>query len=114
LKNEVLCNSSVDTRYLLSFSLSEAEGKDDARSFEEWLLSCHVVGILENMLLTVGTMLRVLDWILYLPSCLVWALMLCPRDQPQVYKEISVFDLIRLMINIPLLTHQSYGETLEY
>jgi uncharacterized protein YaeQ len=39
------------------------------------------------MLLAMGTLLRMLDWLLYIPSCLVWALMLCPRDQPQVYKK---------------------------
>jgi hypothetical protein len=44
------------------------------------------------MLLVMGTLLRILDWILYLPSCLVWLLMMCPRDQPQVeeYKYLSV------------------------
>jgi hypothetical protein len=39
------------------------------------------------MLLAMGTLLRMLDWLLYIPSCLVWALMLCPRDQLQVYKK---------------------------
>jgi hypothetical protein len=44
------------------------------------------------MLLTVGIMLRVLDWLLYLPTCLVWLVMMCPRDQERVreYKYLSV------------------------
>jgi hypothetical protein len=60
-------------------------GKMKIEVFEERLLSCHVVGALEKMLLAMDTLLRVLDWILYIPSCLVWAMMLCPRDPVQVY-----------------------------
>jgi hypothetical protein len=52
--------------------------------FEDWLLSCQVVGVLENMLLAMGTLLRILDWLLYLPTCLVWLVMMCPRDQERV------------------------------
>jgi hypothetical protein len=29
-------------------------------------------------------LLRVLDWLLYVPTCLVWLVMMCPRDQERV------------------------------
>jgi hypothetical protein len=59
-------------------------GRMKLEVFEDWSLSCQVVGVLENMLLAMGTLLRILDWLLYLPTCLVWLVMMCPRDQERV------------------------------
>ncbi len=59
-------------------------GKMKLEVFEERLLSCHVVGVLQNMILALVTLLRMLDWLLYVPTCLVWLIMMCPRDQERV------------------------------
>ncbi len=47
-------------------------------------------------------LLRILDWLLYLPTCLVWLMMMCPRDQERVCKNKSPF------LEIPVNSDESF------
>jgi hypothetical protein len=58
-------------------------------TFDERFLSCHVEWC--PAWIVILFLLRLIDGLLYLPSLIIWLLMMCPRDPQQVCEFISLF-----------------------